>query len=89
VTAVGNRKNVLVLDLIRTQGVEAYDDAVGLLRAARGEGFKTAIVSSSKNCLEVISVGGRTLRDLGLIGFAICPTRVLASPTSRSSSSAR
>lgn len=72
VCAVGNRKNVLVLDLIRTEGVEVYDDAVTLLHQARRRGFKTAIVSSSKNCLEVItSVGIADDFDVRLDGHAV------------------
>jgi alpha,alpha-trehalase len=72
VCAVGNRKNDLVLDLIRSEGVEAYPDAVDLLRRARALGFKTAIVSSSKNCLEVITaVGIADDFDVRLDGHAV------------------
>jgi alpha,alpha-trehalase len=58
ICAVGNRKNVLVLNLIRSEGVGVYDDAIALLRQGRQRGMKTAVVSSSKNCLEVISAVG-------------------------------
>jgi beta-phosphoglucomutase family hydrolase len=72
ICAVGNRKNDLVLALIRSEGVEAYDDGVALLVRARAQGFKTAVVSSSKNCLEVITaVGIADDFDVRLDGHAV------------------
>lgn len=47
---LGNRKNTFFHEEIRKQGVEVYEDGVGLLHRLRVGGFKTAIISSSKNC---------------------------------------
>lgn len=58
VHGLGNRKNVLVLELIRRQGVEPYDDAVEFVRTVRAAGLSTAVVSSSANCREVVHAAG-------------------------------
>jgi beta-phosphoglucomutase family hydrolase len=54
VHGLGNRKNEIVLRLIREEGVEAYAGSVRYVRAAREAGFRRAVVSSSTNCREVL-----------------------------------
>ncbi|MFD3497789.1 beta-phosphoglucomutase family hydrolase [Streptomyces sp. NPDC058676] len=54
VHGLGNRKNDLVLEKIRTDGVEAYDGTLRYLEAVRARGLRTAIVSSSANCRDVL-----------------------------------
>ncbi len=54
VCGLGNRKNELVLALIRSQGVEAYWGSVLYLRAARDAGLRRAVVSASANAGEVL-----------------------------------
>ena len=49
VCGLGNRKNQLFNEAIESDGVEPYDGSVALVRHLRGEGIKTAVVSSSKN----------------------------------------
>jgi beta-phosphoglucomutase family hydrolase len=51
---LGNRKDQLFLQLIRTNGVEAYEGSVRYLQAARDALLKLAVVTSSKNCSEVL-----------------------------------
>jgi beta-phosphoglucomutase family hydrolase len=58
VSGLGNRKNDLVLKLIREQGVEVYDGSVRYVRAVRDAGLVTAVVSSSANTKEVLSSVG-------------------------------
>ena len=58
VAGVGNRKNDLVLKLIKEQGVEAYDGSVAYVRAARDAGLRRAVVSSSANCRDVLIAAG-------------------------------
>jgi beta-phosphoglucomutase family hydrolase len=58
VHGLGNRKNALVLELIRHQGVEPYEDAVQFVHAVRAAGLSTAVVSSSANCREVVHAAG-------------------------------
>jgi beta-phosphoglucomutase family hydrolase len=62
VTALGNRKNEIFADLVEEHGVEVFQDTVEQVRYWRGQGVKTAVVSSSKNCLEILRATG--LEDL-------------------------
>lgn len=55
---LGNRKNELVLRMIREQGVEAYEGSVRYVRAVRAAGLSTAVVSSSANCRDVLRAAG-------------------------------
>ena len=54
VHGLGNRKNELVLALIRDQGVESYEGSVRYVRAVRDAGLGRAVVSSSANAREVL-----------------------------------
>ena len=58
VRGLGNRKNELVLRLIRERGVEAYEGSVRYLHAARDAGLRRAVVSSSANCKDVLEAAG-------------------------------
>ena len=58
VAGLGNRKNALVVELIKTQGVEAYPGSVRYLEAARDAGLGIAVVSSSANCRDVLVSAG-------------------------------
>lgn len=58
VHGLGNRKNELVLRLIHDQGVEAYEGSVRYVRAVRDAGLRTAVVSSSANCQDVLRAAG-------------------------------
>jgi beta-phosphoglucomutase family hydrolase len=58
VCGLGNRKNELVLTLIRSQGVEAYEGSILYLRAARDAGLRRAMVSASANAGEVLKAAG-------------------------------
>lgn len=58
VRGLGNRKNELVLRLIRQQGVQVYEGSVRYLEAVRAAGLHTAVVSSSANCRDVLRAAG-------------------------------
>ncbi len=69
VHGLGNRKNALVLEKIRTDGVEAYDDTLIYIREARAQGLRTAIVSSSANTRDVLrSIHAEHLFDVRVDG---------------------
>ncbi|MEU7473971.1 beta-phosphoglucomutase family hydrolase [Streptomyces sp. NPDC044984] len=69
VHGLGNRKNELLLAKIRTDGVEAYDGTLRYLAAVRARGLRTAIVSSSANCRDVLrSIGAEDLFDVRIDG---------------------
>ena len=58
VDGLGNRKNEIVLRLIRDEGVEPYEGSVRYVRAARDAGLRRAVVSSSTNCRDVLVAAG-------------------------------
>lgn len=55
---LGNRKNRYFNELIKKDGAEVYDPALQLLKKLRSAGFKTAVVTSSKNCVTVLEAAG-------------------------------
>ncbi|WP_329523477.1 beta-phosphoglucomutase family hydrolase [Streptomyces jietaisiensis] len=69
VHGLGNRKNDLLLELIRTQGVEAYAGTLRYIERARAAGLRTAVVSSSANCRDVLrSIEAEHLFDVRVDG---------------------
>lgn len=54
VHGLGTRKNALVLEKIRKEGVEAYPGSVRFVEAVRAAGLRTAVVSSSANSRDVL-----------------------------------
>ena len=62
VCGLGNQKDELVKQAFHTGGVKTYPDAIDLVRRVRELGLRTAVVSSSRNCAEV-------LRDVGIEGL--------------------
>jgi beta-phosphoglucomutase family hydrolase len=55
---LGDRKNALVLQLIRERGVETYEGSIAFVEKARERGLRRAVVSSSANTREVLSSVG-------------------------------
>src|SRR5918994_605281 len=55
ICGLGNRKNELVLSLIRHGGVETYRGSVLYVQAVRDAGLRRAVVSASKNCRDVLA----------------------------------
>jgi alpha,alpha-trehalose phosphorylase len=79
VRAIGDRKQALVEGALARDGVEAFPGSVRWVEHLRREGVRTAVVSSSANCDEVLAaagiaglfettVGGRDIAELGLAG---------------------
>jgi alpha,alpha-trehalase len=58
ICGLGNRKNDLVLELLRTGSVETYECSVKWARHLRKIGVKTAVVSASKNCDLTLKAAG-------------------------------
>ena len=58
VCGLGNRKNELVLEMIRADGVDPYPGSVRYLEAAVKAGLRRAVVSSSTNCRDVLEAAG-------------------------------
>jgi beta-phosphoglucomutase family hydrolase len=55
---LGNRKNEIVLRLIREQGVQPYEGSVRYVEAVQAAGLRRAVVSSSTNCRDVLAAAG-------------------------------
>ena len=51
---LGNRKNEMVHQVIKAEGVETYEGSIQLVRHLRHQGIKTAVVSASHNAPEVL-----------------------------------
>jgi HAD superfamily hydrolase (TIGR01509 family) len=79
VHGLGNRKNEVLLRLIRDEGVELYEGSVRYVRSVREAGLATAVVSSSANTVDVLRstgiadlfdavVDGNVIHDRGLRG---------------------
>lgn len=62
VTGLGNRKNDYFRTTLEEDGVDAFPSTVTLVRELQARGVKTAIISSSRNCVEVLEAAG--LSDL-------------------------
>ena len=58
VHGLGNRKNSLVLALMRRDGVQPYEGSVRYVDAAKDAGLKVAVVSSSANARDALSAAG-------------------------------
>ncbi|MFG2944327.1 beta-phosphoglucomutase family hydrolase [Streptomyces adustus] len=81
VHGLGNRKNELLLEKIRTQGVEAYDGTLRYIEAVRAHGLRTAIVSSSANTLDVLrSIGAEHLFDVRVDGVVAAERKLPGKP---------
>lgn len=55
VCGIGNRKNVIFAQILREQGVAPYLGSVRLLNVLRDAGVPVAVVSSSKNAVQVLT----------------------------------
>lgn len=60
VRGLGNRKNAIVLQLLQEKRIAPYEGSVRYVRAVRGGGLLTAVVSSSRNCRLVLASAGIT-----------------------------
>jgi beta-phosphoglucomutase family hydrolase len=58
IDGLGNRKNEIVLKMIKDDGVEAYEGSVEYVRAARDAQLHRAVVSSSANARDVLKAAG-------------------------------
>jgi beta-phosphoglucomutase family hydrolase len=81
VHGLGNRKNDLVLELIRQRGVEIYPGSVRFVEASRDAGLRRAVVSASKNCREVLAAAGiEDLFEVRVDGVVAAEKRLRGKP---------
>jgi beta-phosphoglucomutase family hydrolase len=78
---LSNKKNDLVLRLMRDRGVEVYEGSVRYVQAVRDAGLGTAVVSSSANTAEVLDAAGIThLFDARIDGVVAAERRLPGKP---------
>jgi beta-phosphoglucomutase family hydrolase len=81
VHGLGNRKNELLLELIRTRGVEAYDGTIRYVEAVRAAGLRTAVVSSSANCRDILrSIDAEHLFEVRIDGVVAAERHLPGKP---------
>jgi len=71
VCALGNRKNVLVNEVLARDGVEPYPGSMRLLDELGAAGVRMAVVSSSKNAPTVLAAAGITERFETVVDGAV------------------
>lgn len=59
---LGNKKNAYFNEYLKEEGAEVFETSVALIHQLLEKGFKTAVVSSSKNCKTVLDAAD--LKDL-------------------------
>ena len=81
VTGLAAQKNELVLALFRRGAVAAYPGSVRFVEAVRRRGLRTAVVSASSNCAEVLeSAGIADLLDVRVDGIVAEQKRLRGKP---------
>lgn len=50
IVGLGNRKNAILLELIRKEGVDVFPDTLEMVKKWKAEGIKLAVISASRNC---------------------------------------
>lgn len=58
ICGLGNQKNTFIQEMVDSVGVEPFEGSVKLVRHLRAAGIKTAVVSSSRNCLAFLQAAG-------------------------------
>lgn len=58
ICGLGNRKNELIGEVLASEGVEVYPGSLALVQLLRGQGVRSAVVSSSRNCARVLEAAG-------------------------------
>lgn len=81
VCGLGNRKNALFLQLLEKKGAEAFESTLVLIRALRRAGIRTAVVSSSRNCVAVLeSVNALDMFDAKVDGVDTQRLKLIGKP---------
>ncbi|WP_143960500.1 HAD family hydrolase [Litoribacter populi] len=58
ISGLGNKKNEFFLKVIEEEGVEVFEKNIEQIKKWKSEGIKTAVISSSKNCKQILEVTG-------------------------------
>ncbi|MFF4772102.1 HAD family hydrolase [Microtetraspora fusca] len=81
VNGLGNRKNELMLNRLRRDGVEVFEGSVRYVHAVRDAGLHRAVVSSSANCREMLAGAGiEDLFEVGVDGGTVVREHLAGKP---------
>ncbi len=70
ICGLGNLKDAMVKEHIRSGAVEVYENGIAFVRQLNERGIKTAVVSASKNCEAILNaVGIADLFDVRVDGY--------------------
>lgn len=58
VCGLGNKKNKLFNEVLKTEGVKVYETTISLIRELKNRGIRIGVASSSKNCKLVLERAG-------------------------------
>lgn len=58
VCGLGNKKNILIHEVLNADGVEVYEGSLKLVKYLREQKIPLAVVSSSNNCEAILRAGG-------------------------------
>lgn len=58
VCGLGNKKNILIHEVLNSDGVEVYEGSLKLVQYLREQKIPLAVVSSSNNCEAILRAGG-------------------------------
>jgi beta-phosphoglucomutase family hydrolase len=58
ICGLGNRKDRLVQELLKQEGIEVFAGSVALAESLRDKRVRTAVVSASKNCRSILAAAG-------------------------------
>ena len=83
VCGIGNRKNALFNEVLRSRGVEVFESSVALVQKLRARGRHVAVVTSSKNCDAVLQAAGiQNLFEVRVDGNVAAAKRLAGKPSS-------
>lgn len=70
VCGLGNRKDALFQQLLQSDGAQVFEHSIALVEHLRAAGIRTAVVSSSRNCVPILkSVGALHLFEVKVDGI--------------------
>lgn len=58
ICGIGNRKNELYQDILRSEGPEVFQTSVNLINTLKAQGIRVGVATSSRNCQLVLQLAG-------------------------------
>jgi beta-phosphoglucomutase family hydrolase len=81
VCALGNLKDHYFLSHLKQDGVEPYESSISFARTLKEQKIKTAVISSSNNCMSVLEAAGISqLFDASVDGIDITRLKIKGKP---------